>query len=306
MISLVVPIYNEISLLDELVKRCVDALESTGSDFELILVDDGSYDGSLDRMIEWSVKDSRLVIVELSRNFGHQAAYTAGLEQAKGDYVAMMDGDLQDPPELIPEMFLKIKDDNVDVVNAQRTSRKESLKRQWVTRLFHSIFNSTSGLGKMENSGNFSMLNRSALKALLSLEERTRYLPGLRSFIGFKQVSVEYDRDARFAGEAKMNVRRLIRLAADAVFSFSKIPLKFCLYLGIIGICISMGAGIYILLSKALGIAPLGWSSTMTSIFFLGSIQLTFLGVLGEYVFRIYRETQQRPNYFIRKVHQKQ
>lgn len=304
MISLIVPIYNEKSLIDELIKRSIAALESTDTDFELIMVDDGSYDGSLTQMVKWSNTDNRLKIIELSRNFGHQAAFTAGLELAKGDYVVMMDGDLQDPPELIPKIFQKIKTDNVDIVNAKRISRKESLNRRFSTRLFHFIFNKISGLGKMDNSGNFSMLNRNALKALLSLQERTRYLPGLRNFIGFKQATVEYNRDVRFAGDAKMNIKGLIRLAADAIFSFSKLPLKFCLYLGIIGICISMGAGIYILLSKFLGVAPLGWSSTMTSIFFLGSIQLTFLGVLGEYVFRIYRETQRRPNYFVRKVHQ--
>lgn len=301
MISTIIPIYNEETLINELVRRCIASLEETSQEFEIIFVDDGSTDQSLNMLHQFHLKDKRIKIISLSRNFGHQAAYTAGIDYAAGDYTVLMDGDLQDPPELIPQMFRMLSDDRFDIVNGYRKSNAANKSRNVFTRIFHIIFGNVSDLKDMEHVGNFSMMNKAALDALRQFKERTRYLPGLRNFIGFRCTTINYQREERESGVSKMSMHKLISLALDAIFSFSKLPLKFCLYMGIIGIITSFLAGIYILLSKSLGLSPLGWSSTLTSIFFLGSIQLVFLGILGEYIFRIYRESQNRPIYLVRE-----
>lgn len=303
MISLVIPIYNEEALIDELVKRCLASLDKTNEPFEVIFVDDGSTDNSVGILYDYHVKDARIKLLVLSRNFGHQAAYTAGVDFATGDYLVLMDGDLQDPPELIPDMHQLLKNGEFDVVNGFRKSNANSQSRNLGAHLFHRIFSKVSKLKDVQNVGNFSMMNKDALSAFRQLKEKTRYLPGLRQFIGFRSVNVEYVRDDREQGKSKMGFKELIVLAFDAIFSFSKLPLKFCLFMGVVGVFTSFLAGIYILLSKTLGLSPLGWSSTLTSIFFLGSIQLVFLGILGEYVYRTYRESQNRPIYFVQKFH---
>ena len=305
MVSLVIPIFNEELLIDTLAARCIDAMQRISTDFEIICVDDGSSDSSLELLKKWHFVDNRFKIVTLSRNFGHQAAYTAGLTCAKGEFIAMMDGDLQDPPELLVEMHEKLlkSNDEVDIVYGKRTKRGEELQKALSIRLFHKIFKQVSGIDAADNVGNFSMFNRRALTAFLSLEERNRYLPGLRFFIGFKQDYVEYERDDRAAGEAKMTFGKLVRLALDAIFSFSDLPIKLCFWTGVTGIFVLILAGLYALFSKLMGTAYIGWSSLSLSIYFLGSVQLLFLGVIGEYVFRIYRETQRRPIFFIRKIY---
>ena len=304
MISVVIPIYNEESLINELVKRTVAALEQTNLDFELLFVDDGSTDNSMGLLLNLQKEDDRIKMISLSRNFGHQAAYTAGIDYAQGDYLVLMDGDLQDPPELIPEMYQMICNGDFDIVNGYRKANTANVSKNIGTKLFHKTFSKISALEDVEHVGNFSMMNREATNALRSLKEKTRYLPGLRHFIGFKNTTIEYEREQRESGDS-MSTRKLFSLAFDAIFSFSKLPIKFCLFMGILGIFTSFLAGIYILLSKTLGLSPLGWSSTLTSIFFLGSIQLMFLGILGEYVFRIYRESQNRPIYLVRKFYTK-
>jgi len=243
-----------------------------------------------------------LKLSELSKNFGHQAAFTAGLEMARGNYVAMMDGDLQDPPELLAGMYRKITLEGFDIVSGKRTGRRGKRLRI-TTNLFHAFFKKVAGMDDMENTGNFSMLNRAAVNALVQMKESIRYLPGMRSFIGFRQGYVEYMRDDRKKGEPKMTLGKLILLGADAIFSFSKFPIKVCLFLGTIGVIVFMCAGIYVLVAKIFGFAIIGWSSTVLSIYFLGSIQLVFLGVMGEYVYRIYKESQNRPIYLIKKVY---
>jgi len=302
MISVVIPIYNEESLIGELVRRTIAALQQTGQNFELLFVDDGSNDNSSNTLLQLHTQEKRIKIMSLSRNFGHQAAYTAGIDYAQGEYLVLMDGDLQDPPELIPAMYKLLKSGAFDIVNGYRKANTSRFARNLYTRIFHQLFKRLSALEEVEHIGNFSMLNKAATNALRSLTEKSRYLPGLRHFIGFRKTSISYQRDERGAG-CSMNTRQLFTLASDAIFSFSKLPLKFCLFMGIIGIITSFLAGIYIILSKIMALSPLGWSSTLTSIFFLGSIQLIFLGILGEYVFRIYRESQNRPIYFVREFH---
>lgn len=296
--------YNEEALVGPLVARCVAALAGITADFELICVDDGSRDHTLPRLLAARAAEPRLKVLALSRNFGHQAAYTAGLHAAQGQYVAMMDGDLQDPPELLPRMWELLRHDAHDVAYGHRTDRAEGWGRQVLIKTFHRLFRDFSRLNEADNVGNFAMLNRRALTAFLSLHEKNRYLPGLRSFIGFRQVAVPYARQARPDGSMpKMGYGRLFALALDALFSFSNLPIKICLYSGLFGMVVFLLAGVYALSSKALGLALLGWTSLELSIYFMGSIQLLFLGIMGEYVFRIYRENQNRPLYFVQQYY---
>lgn len=302
MFSLIIPVYNEEDLIDELAERAIKAVESFISNYEILFINDGSSDSTLQKLIEVRKRFPRAKIIDLSRNFGHQAAFTAGLEMAMGNYVAMMDGDLQDPPELLAEMYRMINDEGYDIVTGKRKGRKTK-RHRIATNLFHVFFKKVAGLDEVENAGNFSMLNRSAVDALVQMKESIRYLPGLRSFIGFNQGFVEYIREDRAGGEPKMTFGKLMLLGADAIFSFSKFPIKVCLVLGLIGTLVFLFAGIYVLVAKSFGFALYGWSSIVLSIYFLGSIQLIFLGVVSEYVYRIYKESQNRPIYLVKKFY---
>ena len=303
MFSLVIPVFNEEKLIDELVRRTISAIEAFTADYEVIFVDDGSTDSSMQSILEHRENNNKIKLISLSRNFGHQAAYTAGLEYSRGELVGMMDGDLQDPPEILEEMYRKLTEEQLEIVSGKRTGRKGNRRRNLSSTLFHCIFRHIGDLKNIENYGNFSMMKRIAVDALLSMNEKVRYLPGLRSLIGFRQGYVEYVRDDRFKGRPKMTFGNLFRLAGDAIFSFSRFPIRLCLILGTTGTLVFMGAGIWVIISKFTGIAIPGWSSTLLSLYFLGSIQLVFLGILGEYIYRNYKESQNRPLYFVRKFY---
>ncbi len=300
LISVVIPVYNESDLIEDLYKAVMSAMTKFTDDFEVICVNDGSKDDTLLKLQVCHQRDKRFKVLNLSRNFGHQSAYTAGLSYAKGEYVAMMDGDLQDPPELIADMYKCAIDNQSDVVYGRRTERHETFFKKLSIKLFHFIFNKLSNINAPANVGNFSVMNRKALEAFLALEEKNRYLPGLRFFIGFKQDYVDYSRDDRTIGEAKMNFSRLLKLALDALFSFSKLPIKICIYLGIIGIIFTLIGGAIVLYKKLTGEAITGWSSILVSMYFLGSVQLLFMGIIGEYVHRIFVETQNRPVFIVK------
>jgi dolichol-phosphate mannosyltransferase len=295
LISVVIPVYNESDLIEDLYKAVMSAMTKFTDDFEVICVNDGSKDDTLLKLQVCHQRDKRFKVLNLSRNFGHQSAYTAGLSYAKGDYVAMMDGDLQDPPELIADMYKCAIDNQSDVVYGRRTERHETFFKKISIKLFHFIFNKLSNINAPANVGNFSVMNRKALEAFLALEEKNRYLPGLRFFIGFKQDYVDYSRDDRTIGEAKMNFSRLLKLALDALFSFSKLPIKIC-----IGIVFTLIGGAVVLYKKLTGEAITGWSSILVSMYFLGSVQLLFMGIIGEYVHRIFVETQNRPVFIVK------
>jgi len=302
-ISLVIPLYNEEELIPELLGRTLDSMKRICEDFEIILVDDGSTDNTLDLLLDFRKKESRVKVLQLTRNFGHQAAYTAGMQKAKGKYLGLMDGDLQDPPELFGEMYEKLHSGRADVVFGKRQKKFQLKSRSLLSTWFHKSFQKISGLEDIERVGNFSMMNRAALEAMLAFTERTRYLPGIRSFIGFRQDLIEYKRDERNIGKSKMKLGQLISLSSDAIFSFSKVPIRVCLYLGLIGVVVFFLAGLFTIIAKITGIAVPGWSSTVLSIYFLGSIQLVFLGVLGEYIYRIHKESQNRPLYLVKEYY---
>lgn len=304
MISVVIPLLNESTLVTKLLEETFQHLEITGEDFEVVCVDDGSTDTTLVQLVDFREKNAELKIISLSRNFGLQAALTAGLEYAKGDFVVMMDGDFQDPPELIPVLFKKIKETNSDIVTAVREQRNEKLSRRIYTSIFHQIFSSITEGEQVSRAGNFCIMNKKAHKAILRFTERNRYVPGIRNFIGFKQEFIVFDRPDRAQGNPKMVGKKLFAMAADAIYSFSKWPIKACLFLGLLGIVIFLGAIVYTLVSKFTGIAPLGWSSMFLAVSFFGSVQLTFMGLIGEYVYRIFKEVQNRPIYFIKDIYE--
>lgn len=304
MISVVIPLYNESLLIGRLIGEIGQQLDSMHEAFELVCVDDGSTDDTLSRLLQMRETKKNIKVVSLSRNFGLQAAITAGLDNASGDLVVIMDGDLQDPPQLIPVLVAKMQDTDADVVSAVRVTRKEKFDKRFYINVFHKIFKNISEGDQVEQTGNFSILSRKAVNAILRYSEYNRYFPGIRNLIGFKHEFVSYDRPERAEGSAKMDRKKLFALAADAIYSFSKWPIKACLYLGLSGVAIFLLAIIYTLVSKITGLAPFGWSSTFLAISFFGSVQLTFLGLIGEYIFRIYKEVQKRPIYLVKEIYE--
>ncbi len=304
MISVVIPLLNEEQLVEQLLKELWHALTQTGEEFEVVCVDDGSTDKTLEKLLKFRKKHGQLKVLSLSRNFGLQSALTAGVEYVKGDYVVIMDGDFQDPPDLVPVLYEKIKASGVDIVSAVREARNEKFSKRIYINIFHRIFDRLTGGQQVAQTGNFCILNKKAHRAVLQFSERNRYLPGIRNFIGFNHEFILYDRPDRLKGEAKMSRRKLFSLAADAIYSFSKWPIKFCLYLGLLGVLIFLAAIVYTFASKILGLAPIGWSSMFLTISFFGSVQLTFLGLIGEYVYRIFKEVQNRPLYFVQQIYE--
>jgi dolichol-phosphate mannosyltransferase len=304
MISVVIPLFNEGNLVMQLVGEVFENLRITEEKFEVVCVDDGSTDSTLSKLLDFKNRNTALKVISFSRNFGLQAAITAGLDYAKGDYVILMDGDFQDPPGLIPVLFNKLKAGNTDIVTAVRDQRNEKLSRKIFTDIFHRIFSQISEEKQVANAGNFCIMNKKAHQAILKFTERNRYMPGLRNFVGFRHEFIEFDRPDRLKGKAKMSRRKLIALAADAIYSFSKWPIKACLYFGLLGILIFLAAIVYTFVSKAMGFAPIGWSSTFLAVSFFGSVQLTFLGVIGEYIYRIFKEVQNRPVYIVKDIYE--
>jgi dolichol-phosphate mannosyltransferase len=304
MISVVIPLLNESSLVAELIRETIENLQLTGEAFEIICVDDGSTDNTVAKLLQLKQQNSNVKIISLSRNFGLQAALTAGLDYATGDFVVMMDGDFQDPPELIPVLLKKIQDTGADIVSAVREQRNEKLTRRIYAGVFHQIFSSMSESEQISQAGNFSIMTRKAHQAILRFSEKNRYLPGIRNFVGFKHTVILYDRPDRLRGKAKMSRKKLFSLAADAIYSFSKWPIKACLYFGLLGIFIFLAAIIYTFFSKITGLAPIGWSSMFLAVSFFGSVQLTFLGLIGEYVYRIFKEVQNRPVYIVKDIYE--
>ncbi len=299
-LSLIVPIYNEEAVIEELRDRLIPVLEPLGT-FEVILVNDGSTDRSAQMLDALCNSDSRFTALHFSRNFGHQAAVTAGLHAAKGDCAVIIDADLQDPPELIVEMMEKWHQE-FDVVYAQRRARAgEGPLKRGTAFLFYRTLRKLTEVEIPPDAGDFCLLDRKVIDVLNSMPERNRYVRGLRAWVGFRQTAVEFDRAERFAGETKYPIRRMIALAFDGIFSLSKAPLRLAIYFGFLVSGISFLLGLFFIFEKiagTFGTVP-GWASTIVVILFLGGIQLICIGAIGEYVGRSYDEAKQRPLYII-------
>jgi glycosyltransferase involved in cell wall biosynthesis len=300
LLSVVAPMFNEEETVREFYSRVTSALQ--GLTYELILVDDASRDRTPELLDELAATDPRVRVIYLSRNFGHQAALTAGLEHARGEAVAMLDGDLQDPPELIPEMLVRWRTGS-DVVYAQRTRREGETRMKLTTaRAFYRLFARVTGLDLAQNAGDFRLLDRRALDALLAMPERNRFLRGMTVWIGFHQTAVPYERDARFAGETKYTWRRMSRFALDAISSFSWMPLQLATLLGFVfSICAFLALPL-VVVARLTGIYVQGVPSLLFVVLFLGGIQLITVGIIGEYVGRIYDEVKGRPLYLVRET----
>jgi len=301
-ISVVAPVFNERGTLPELHRRLTEVLATLGA-YEIVLVDDGSSDGSWDTMLELAARDSHLRLLRLSRNFGHQAALSAGLDAARGEAIVLMDADLQDPPELIPQLVAKWRE-GFDVVYAVRGHRQgEARIRLASISLFYSLLRRITPTEIPENVGDFRLLSRRAANAIASMPERARFLRGMTSWIGYRQTGVSYTRDARFAGESKYPARKLIRLALDGITSFSTAPIKLVTAIGFALVVFCIGVLVWTLYVRFFtSHHPQGWTSVIAVVLLLGGVQLLSLGVIGQYVARIFDEAKQRPLYLVDEV----
>jgi dolichol-phosphate mannosyltransferase len=302
--SVVVPIRDEEESLPELHRRLAAVLDGLDGDWEIVLVDDGSQDRSFDLMLELRGRDPRVKVVRLSRNFGHQVAITAGIDLASGDAVIVMDGDLQHPPEVIPELVARWREGN-DVVYGVMTDREgESWFKRWSARRFYWLLGRMSDVEVPSAAGDFRLVDRRAVNAFTSLRERNRYVRGMFSWIGFRQAGVPYASPARIAGQTKYTVPRMTRLALHGILSFSNAPLRIVLGLGFVVSAFAIAEAIYAIVGKFGGFYTVsGWASIVFVVSLLGGIQLIVLGVIGEYVSLIYDEAKRRPIYVIREQH---
>jgi dolichol-phosphate mannosyltransferase len=302
-LSIAIPLHNEQLVIPELLSRLDKILNSIGGGpHEVVMVDDGSTDSTAAVLEEAARRDPRLVVVVLSRNFGHQAALTAALDQVSGDAVILMDADLQDRPEVIP-LFLDKYLEGYDVVYAQRMNRKEPFWLRASYKAFYRILGKISDMQIPIDAGDFGLVSRRVVTELRRLREHHRYLRGLRSWVGFRQAGIAVERDPRFAGEPKYNLRRLFKLAFDGIFSFSALPIRMAGLFGLFALAISGVYALYTLYAKlVLHISPQGFTAIVILVTFLSGVQLTFLGVIGEYVGRVYDEVKTRPAYIVDRV----
>ncbi|MEL6244569.1 MAG: glycosyltransferase family 2 protein [Pseudomonadota bacterium] len=302
LISLVVPCYAESEAIDAFVPAVDEAL--AGHRLEFVFVNDGSPDDTLQKLLALSADDPRITVVNLSRNFGKEIAMTAGVEHATGDIVVPMDADLQDPPAVIP-LFLERWRDGYDVVYGERVDRSSDERSKRVTaNLFYRLFNRLAQTQIPQNVGDFRLMDRVVVDAILSLPERNRFMKGLFAWVGFPSIGVEYARPERVAGETKFNYWRLWNFALDGIVSFSTLPLRIWTYLGGVVALVSLGYALYIAIRTLIfGRDIPGYASLMTALLFLGGVQLVSLGVIGEYLSRIFIEAKQRPLYLLQGVY---
>lgn len=297
--SVVIPIFNEEEVIQELWHRLSNVLRQLDGCSEVIFVNDGSFDTSLDILTNLSIENPEVKVITFSRNFGHQCSLSAGIDHTKGQAVILMDGDLQDAPEAILSFIDKWKQ-GYAVVYAIRQKRKEKALKKLAFKLFYRVLNLLSGLDLPLNAGIFSLMDRKVILALRSMPERNKYISGLRAYAGFKQVGVFVERGPRYRGEPRVTVVKLFKLAFDGIFSFSTIPLRIATFLGLASSISSFVIGFIGLYFKfILGRDFLSWTYGLTTTFFIGGIQLLFLGIIGEYIGRIYDEVKQRPYYII-------
>lgn len=306
-VSIIIPVYNEEAIVSELIDRLQKVTSDFPYQFEVILVDDGSTDNTLFNLLQIQKADSRLIILKLSRNWGHQNAYNAGLDHATGNAVILMDGDLEDPPELIGD-FLKKWEEGFDVVYALKKTRQESRIKRFLFSIFYNILQTITDISVEKQAGMFSLLDEKVVREIVQFKERNKYYVGLRYMVGFKQISISYNREKRFAGKPKQSFRKLINYAFNAFFSFSFLPIRLLTYSGILILAAIIILSVTLVIMKLLkSHIPFyhdlhGWTSVILAFLFLLGIQITFMGILGEYIARIFDEVRNRPYYIIEKV----
>lgn len=302
--SVVVPIWNEEAVIPELYRRVIETMDSTGESWELICVNDGSHDRSLPMLIELRAQDERVKVIDFSKNFGHQIAITAGADYAEGDAVIVMDADLQDPPDVVLRMIEQWRA-GYEVVYAVRAKREgETWFKLLTAKLFYRLMQRISDVNIPLDAGDFRLMDRRVVLAMRQLREKHRFMRGLSSWVGFKQIGVEYERAERYAGETKYPLRKMLRLALNAITSFSYLPLQLATYFGFALAFVSLvGIVLTIILRLSGSSAFAGQATTLVSVLFLGGIQLIFLGIIGEYLGRIYDEVKARPLYIVSRAY---
>jgi len=301
-LSVVIPIYNEEANIPVLYSRIVAVLEAQAIDFEIIFVDDGSCDRSAHCVSELRENDHRVIVVELARNFGHQVAITAGLDFARGKAIAIMDADLQDPPEVLPGFIAKWREGN-DVVYAIREQRKEGWIRRISYRVFYRLLRHVANIDIPLDAGDFCVMDRRVVDLLKTMPERSRFVRGIRSWIGLNQIGVPFERHARYAGQSKYSFFGLMLLALDGLISFSFVPLRIITFLGFAVSFLSILLAVfYAAMKLQFGLNPPGFATIVVAICFFSGVQLITLGVIGEYVGRIFEEAKRRPMYILRRV----
>jgi glycosyltransferase involved in cell wall biosynthesis len=300
-VSVVIPVYNEVENIPVLYERLVGVLDDAKLDFEIVFVDDGSTDNSGESLNEIGRSDKRVIVVELARNFGHQVAITAGLDYARGRAVGVMDADLQDPPEVLPQFLAKWREGH-DVVYAIREHRKEGWLKRTSYTVFYRLLRYIAHIEIPLDAGDFCIMDRRVVELLKGMPERNRFVRGIRSWVGLKQVGLSFERHARHAGKSKYTVGRLMLLALDGLISFSYVPLRLITGLGLSVSLLSLVLAVFFFVKKLVyGLSPPGYASLIVSVFFLAGIQLITLGVIGEYVGRIFEEAKRRPMYVLRR-----
>ncbi len=301
-LSVVIPVYNEKENLSTLYSRLSKVLKEVGLDYEIVFVDDGSSDRSSAILQQFAVDDHKVVIIELARNFGHQVAVSAGLDHSLGQAVIVMDADLQDPPEVLPQFIAKWQE-GYDVVYAIREKRKEDWFRRSCYAVFYRLLRQVAHIEIPLDSGDFCIMDRRVVDHLVSMPERNRFVRGIRSWIGLKQVGLTYERHARYAGLPKYTFRNLVYLALDGIISFSYMPLRVISLLGLSVSVLSILLAIFYTIKKlTVGLSPPGFATLIVAILFMAGMQLITIGVIGEYVGRIFEEVKQRPLYVTQRV----
>lgn len=305
--SIIAPIFNEFESLPELHRRVAEVMDGIGKPWELLLIDDGSTDGSTDRIRELAAQDERLRPIIFARNFGHQIAVTAGLDYSRGDAVVIIDADLQDPPELIAEMAARWRE-GYEVVYAVRAEREgESAFKLWTASLFYRIIYRITDVKIPMDTGDFRLMDRKVVNVMNTMREKARFLRGMSAWVGFRQIGVPYKRAARFAGTTKYPFRKMLKLAITAITGFSHLPLQIATWIGFVAAGISMIFIPVVIIERLIGNqAFFGQATTLVMVLFLGGVQLICLGILGEYIGRIYDEVKGRPLYITREAPQKE
>jgi glycosyltransferase involved in cell wall biosynthesis len=303
MVSLVVPVYNEEEVIGAFYDRASKALRAIdGMSYELIFVDDGSRDTSLAQLAAFAAKDPCVRVIKFSRNFGHQIAISAGIDHARGDCVAIIDADLQDPPEVIASM-VKQWQQGFDVVYGVRSDRAgETRMKLWTASMFYRLIGRLTQIHIPANVGDFRLMSRRVVDQLKTLREKDRFVRGLVSWVGFKQTGVVYSRDARFAGETKYPFRKMLKFSFDGITSFSTVPLKLATWMGSATAVLAVIYLMSVFVQWILGYTVEGWATIMVAMLFMGSVQLICLGILGEYLGRVFNEVKPRPMYVIEEV----